>query len=65
MCGRFVSNTPPDELARFLRAQASDPGDALLLGYSVMFAGGRPRSAAFRRQALVVVATKVSVDGLG
>ncbi|MCY4493546.1 MAG: SOS response-associated peptidase [Acidimicrobiaceae bacterium] len=29
MCGRFVSNTPPDELARFLRAQAPDPGTAL------------------------------------
>ena len=29
MCGRFVSNTPPDELARLLRAQSPDPGAAL------------------------------------
>ena len=29
MCGRFVSNTPPDELARLLRAQAPTPGTAL------------------------------------
>ena len=29
MCGRFVSNTPPVELARFLRTRAPDPGAAL------------------------------------
>ncbi len=35
MCGRFVSNTPPDELARFLRAKAPDPGVALDPSYNI------------------------------
>ena len=35
MCGRFVSNTPPDELARFLRAQASDRGVALESSHNI------------------------------
>ena len=35
MCGRFVSNTPPDELARLLRAKAPDPVAALEPSYNI------------------------------
>lgn len=35
MCGRFVSNTPPDELAEFLRAKAPASGTALDPSYNI------------------------------
>lgn len=35
MCGRFISNTPPDELAQMLRAQAPDPGTSLDPSYNI------------------------------
>ncbi len=35
MCGRFISNTPPDELAQLLRAKAPASGTALDPSYNI------------------------------
>lgn len=35
MCGRFISYTPPHELAQFFRAQAPEPGASLDPSYNI------------------------------